>query len=93
MKSRCAMSSVPRCSSSRRRTSTSRALSAAAIAHLLEQAPGDLARQRGLAAHDAAEELDDAVGRFALEQIAGGAAADRGEQVLLGSRRGQDDDL
>ena len=60
MNSRSAISSVPRCSSSRSSTSSSRALSdgaivvgdaaaGAAFAHLLEQAPRDLARERRLA--------------------------------------------
>jgi hypothetical protein len=38
-----------------------------------------------LAVHDALEELRDAIRRLGLEQVAGGAAADRGEQVLLGA--------
>ena len=42
---------------------------------------------------DAVEELGDALGRLGLQQVAGRAAADRGEQVLLGAGRGQDDDL
>ena len=36
---------------------------------------------------DPAQELDDPLRRLALQQVAGGAAADRGEQVLLGARR------
>ena len=62
-------------------------------ANLLEQPPRDLARERGLAVPDPAEELDDPLRRLALEQVTGGAAPDRGEQVLLGPRRGQHDDL
>ena len=42
---------------------------------------------------DAAEEEGDALGRLALEQVAGGSGADRLEQVLVRSRGGQDHDL
>ena len=65
----------------------------AALAHLLEQPARDLARERGLAIAHAAEELDDPLRRLALEQVARGASPDRGEQVLLGARGGEDDDL
>ena len=65
----------------------------AAAAQLVEQAPGDLARERRLAVGDAAQERDDPLGRLALQQVAGGARADRGEQVLLGAGRRQHDDL
>ena len=43
--------------------------------------------------HDALEELGDPVGRLGLEEIAGGAAANRGEQVLLRPGGGEDDHL
>ena len=49
----------------------------AAAAQLVEQAPRDLAGERGLAVRDAAQERDDALRRLALEQVAGRAAADR----------------
>lgn len=58
----------------------------AAGAHLVEQTPGDLARERRLAVRDPSQERDDPLGRLALQQVAGGAAADRGEQVLLRAR-------
>ena len=105
MKRRFAISSVPRCSSSRSSTSTSRALSssaidvrdagveAAALADAVEQSPRDLAGERRLAVRDAVEELGDPLRRLGLQQVAGRAGADRGEQVLLGAGRGQDDDL
>ena len=60
---------------------------------LLEQAAGNRAGERGLAFGDAVQELDDSLRRLRLEQVAGGPAADRGEQVLLGSRGGQHDDF
>ena len=65
----------------------------AAGAHLLEQSPRDRAGERGLAVRDAAQESDDALRRLALQQVAGGTAADRAEQVLLRAGGGQDDDL
>ena len=43
--------------------------------------------------HDAVQELGDPLGRLGLEQVAGSARPDRGEQVLLGARSGEDDDL
>ena len=63
------------------------------IADTLQQAAGDRARERGLAAGDAAKEVGDALGRLALEQVAGRAGSDRGEQVLLGAAGGENDDL
>ena len=104
MKSRFAISSVPRCSSRSSSTSSSRADSAAAI----ESGTPSRGRRRRAPARaaaarlhprarprlrDAAQELDDALRRLALQQVAGGAAADRGEQVLLGAGGGEDDDL
>src|SRR3954449_6048473 len=62
-------------------------------ADLVEQSPRYRARQRGFAVRDAAEETDDPLRRLALQQIAGSAAADRPEQVVLGSRRREHDDL
>ena len=104
MKSRCAISSVPRCSSSRSSTSSSRALSEAAIESGTPR-PTPPSRtcsssrratspeSAASPSRDAAQELGDPLGRLALQQVAGRAAADRGEQVLLGARGGQDDDL
>jgi len=43
--------------------------------------------------HDALEELGDPVGRLGLEEIARSATTDRGEQILLRPRSGEDDDL
>jgi signal transduction histidine kinase len=65
----------------------------AALAHPVEQPPRDLARQGCLAARDSAEELGDPLRRLGLQQVAGCAAADRGEQVLVGSGGGQDNHL
>src|SRR5919201_3049687 len=68
-------------------------LAAAAVSHLLEEPAGDGARQRRVALRGTAEILDDPLGRLALQQVAGGAAPDRAEQVVLGPRGGQDDHL
>ena len=95
MNSRVAISSVPRCWSRRSSTSSSRAdttisdrlrhdaASLAALADLLEEAPGDGARKCRFAPHDPAKEADDPVGRLVLEQVTGGAQPDRGEQVAV----------
>jgi signal transduction histidine kinase len=64
-----------------------------ALAHALEQAARNRARQGGLAAGDATQERSDPLGRLALQQIAGCPGADRGEQVLLRARRGENDHL
>ena len=69
------------------------ALGRTPVADLLEQSPRDRARERGLAAGDAAEELDDPLRRLALQQVAGRPGADRLEEVLLRTRRGEHDDL
>ena len=63
------------------------------FANLLEESPRDLAREGCLAVADSAQKLRDPLGRLALEQVAGGATADRGQQVLFGSGSGEDDDL
>ena len=60
---------------------------------LLDQAPRDRSGKRGLAFGGAAQELDDPLGRLRLQQVAGRAATDRGEQVLLRHRGGQHHDL
>jgi hypothetical protein len=65
----------------------------AAFPHLLEQAPGDLAGKGGLALGDSTQELGDPLGRLALQQVAGSAAADRGQEVRLGAGSGEHDDL
>ena len=62
-------------------------------ADLLEEPARDRARERGFALHDALEELGDPIRRLRLEEIAGCAAANRGEQVLLRPRGSEDDDL
>ena len=104
MKRRLAISSVPRCSSRRSRTSTSRAESVAAIAsgtpeprplpwRTCRAGGGRPAGECGLAVHDAVEERGNPLGRLGLQQIAGRTRADRREEVLLGARGGEDDDL
>ena len=60
---------------------------------MVEQPARDRARERGLAVHDAVEELGDPLRRLGLQQVAGRAGADRGEQVVLGAGRGEHDDL
>jgi hypothetical protein len=68
-------------------------LAAAALTHLVEQPARNRARERRLALRDAAQERHDPVRRLALQQVAGGAAADRAEEVALVLRRRQHDDL
>jgi hypothetical protein len=63
------------------------------VPHLVEQAAGDLAGECSLAVRDAVEERCDLLRRLALQQVAGGAGADRREKVLLGAGGGEHDDL
>jgi signal transduction histidine kinase len=60
---------------------------------LVEQAAGDRAGESSLAVRDAIEEGRDLLGRLGLQEITGCAAANCLEQVFLGARRRQDDDL
>jgi signal transduction histidine kinase len=62
-------------------------------AHLFEQAAGDRAGKRGLAVRDALEEAGDPLRRLGLEEVAGRTAADRGEEIRLGSGGREHDDL
>ena len=92
MKSRFAISSVPRCWSSSSSTSSSRAESTRATASGTSGVEPAASRtwsssRRATApesaaspCRDAAQELDDPLGRLALQQVAGGAAADRAQQ-------------
>jgi signal transduction histidine kinase len=66
---------------------------AAALAYAVDEAARDLAGERSFAVSDTFEELGDPLGRLGLEQVAGRAGANRGKQVLLGARGGEDDDL
>jgi signal transduction histidine kinase len=66
---------------------------ASVLANAVEQSPSDSARERRLAANDATQERRDLFGRLRLQQVAGCAGPDRREEVLLGIRRRQDDDL
>src|ERR1700694_2701054 len=54
------------------------------VANPLEEAARDRTRERSLALGDAVQELDDPLRRFGLEQVAGGTAANGGEEVVLG---------
>ena len=65
----------------------------AARAHLVEEPAGNRPGEGRLAVHDSGEEIGDPVGRLGLEQVPGRATANRGEQVLLGTGRGENDDL
>jgi hypothetical protein len=102
MNSRFAMSSVERCSSSRSRTSTSRADSAPAMSFgtpppirppLRSWSSRRLAISPDSAVGDSAEERDDPLGRLALQEVPGRTRANRREQVFLGAGRRQNDDL
>jgi len=66
---------------------------APAGANLVEEPARDGPGESCLAVDDALEELSDPLGRLGLEEVAGRAAADRREQVLLGARGGEHDDL
>jgi signal transduction histidine kinase len=63
------------------------------VAHAIEQAPRHAARERCVTASNTSEECRDLLGRLRLEQIAGRPGANRGEEVLLRVRRGQNHDL
>ncbi len=63
------------------------------LTHAIEEPAGDATRERGLAASDASQERRDLLGGLGLQEVPGRARADRPEKVLLGVRRGQDDDL
>src|SRR5437867_10781217 len=58
-------------------------LATATVAKLLDQPARDRSRERSLSTTDSAQELDDPLGRLALQQVPGRAAPDRREQVLL----------
>jgi signal transduction histidine kinase len=64
-----------------------------ARAHLVQQAACDRAGQGRLPVCDALEEARDALRRLRLQEIAGRTAADGGEQILLGARGSEHDDL
>ena len=66
---------------------------ASSVPDPLEQSPGDAPRKRGVAACNPAEERGDLLGRLRLEEVARRSGADRGQQVLLGVRGGEYDDL
>src|SRR5436190_22224903 len=66
---------------------------AVAVSYPLEQPPRDRAGEGGLALGGPAKELRDPLRALALQQVAGSAALDRGEQVLLGAGSRQHDDL
>ena len=64
-----------------------------ALANAVEQAPCHAARERRVAARDPAQEGCDLLGGLGLQEVAGRSGANRGEQVLLGVRRREHDDL
>ena len=76
-----------------RRDAVGHARAARARAHLLEQPARDRAGEGCLAVHDTVEELRDPLGRLRLEEVAGSAAANRSQEVLLGPGGREDDDL
>ena len=65
----------------------------AAVADAVEESACDSAGERRVAAGDPTEEGRDLLGGLGLQEVAGGAGANRGEQVLLGVGRRKDDDL
>ena len=65
----------------------------AAFPNTVQKSAGDRAGERRLTIRDAAEELGDALGRLALEKVAGGPRPDRLEQVLVRPGGGEDHDL
>lgn len=69
------------------------AAEAAAFANTIEQPAGDRAREGSFAAGDASQERRDALGRLALQEVAGRPGADRLEQVLLCPGGREYDDL
>jgi signal transduction histidine kinase len=69
------------------------AVESPAFAHAIEQAACDSSGQRGLTAHDAAEEGCDLLGGLGLQKVAGRPGADRGQEVLFRIRGREDDDF
>ncbi len=65
---------------------------ARSLADLLHQPARDRAGERSLAVRDAAEEVDDALRRLVLQQVAGRAQPDRAQEVRVVLGCGQDDD-
>ena len=76
-----------------RRDAVGHTRTAPARAHLLEQPARDRPGEGCLAVHNTVEELRDPCGRLGLEEVTGGTAPNRREQVLFRARRRQDDDL
>jgi signal transduction histidine kinase len=66
---------------------------ATALANAVEEPACDRAGESRLTARDAAEKLGNPLGRLALQKVARRTGTDRGEQVLLGARCREDDDL
>ena len=65
----------------------------AVLAHTIEKPAGDTSREGRVAANHAAQERRDLLGRFGLEEVAGCSCSDRCEEVLLGVRRSEHNDL
>lgn len=66
---------------------------ASTFADAVEEAARDTAGESRVASCDAPEEGRDLLGRLRLQEVAGSAGADSGEEVLLGVGRGQHDDF
>ena len=65
----------------------------AAVAHPLEEPPRDTSGERGVSSGYAAQERCDLLGRLRLQEVTGCAGPDGSEQILLGVRCRQHDDL
>ena len=76
-----------------RRDAVRHARAAVACAHLVEQPASYGAGKRRVSVDDTLEELGDPLWRLGLEQVAGRAAANRGEEVLLRAGSREHDDL
>jgi signal transduction histidine kinase len=63
------------------------------VTHAVEEPPRDSSGEGGVPAGDPSQEGSDLLGRLRLEEVPGGAGANRREQVLLRIRGSQDDDL
>ena len=64
-----------------------------AVAHTVEQPTCHSTRERRVPAGDSAKEGGDLLGGLGLEEVAGRACANRGQEILLRIRRGEHDDL
>jgi signal transduction histidine kinase len=65
----------------------------AAVADAVEEPACDAAGECSIATRDTTEERGDLLWRLGLQKVAGRAGANRGEQILLGVGRSENDDL